>query len=85
MSLTVELCHDIIKMSSGMTMTERVIDMVNLKKMREDKGYTQKRLADETGVTRTAIANIEGGFSKPSIELAKKIGEVLGFDWTLFF
>ena len=46
---------------------------------------SQQELAEECGVIRQTISNIECGLSKPSIELAKKIGDVLEFEWTLFF
>lgn len=59
--------------------------MIDLKELREKKGYTQESLAKEIGVKRSAIANIECGFNKPSIPLAKKIAKVLEFEWTLFF
>ena len=60
--------------------------MVDLKSIRKEKGYTQQRLADEAGLrTHTAIWMIEKGINKPSVQLAKKLGEILDFDWTLFF
>lgn len=58
---------------------------MDLKEKREQKGYTQQRLADEVGVTQTAISLIESGDRNPSILLAKKIGHVLGFNWTEFY
>jgi len=59
--------------------------MIDLKKVRTEKGYTQERLAEEVGVQRVTITNIESGYNKPSVQLAKKLGNILGFDWTLFF
>lgn len=59
--------------------------MIDLKKIRKEKGYTQQQLADEVGVVRTVIANIELGNAKPSIKTAKKLGQILGFDWYAFF
>lgn len=59
--------------------------MIDLKKIRTEKGYTQQQLADEVDVGRTTIAMIEGGCNKPSVETAKKLGTVLDLDWTLFF
>lgn len=53
-----------------------------LRKKREECGYTQQRLADAVGVTQTAISLIESGDRLPSVPLAKKIGNVLGFEWS---
>ena len=59
--------------------------MINLKDIRIEKGLTQQELADECDVNRTTITNIENGIINPSVQLAKKLGKILGFDWTLFF
>ncbi len=59
--------------------------MINLKDIRTEKGLTQQELADECDVNRTTITNIEGGIINPSVKLAKKLGEILGVDWTIFF
>lgn len=59
--------------------------MVDVKKAREAKGIGQNALANETGVTQQYIWLIENGQRRPSVEVAKKIAEVLDFDWTEFF
>lgn len=59
--------------------------MVDVKKAREAKGIGQNALANETGVTQQYIWLIENGQRRPSVEVAKKIANVLGFDWTEFF
>lgn len=59
--------------------------MVDLKAKREEKNFSQENLAKAVGVQRQAISNIECGLAKPSVENAKKIGEILGFDWTEFY
>lgn len=52
---------------------------------KEDGGFfTQRDLADAVGCTREWIASIEAG-AQPSEKLAKRIGEVLGFDGGEFF
>lgn len=58
---------------------------MNLKELRKEKGFTQEQLANECGVQRTTITMIETGNNSPSVELAKKLGEVLGIDWKVFF
>ena len=59
--------------------------MNTIRQHRTARGLTQKQLADICGVTRTHITNIETGEFSPSVEVAKKIGQALGFDWTEVF
>ena len=59
--------------------------MPNIKELRTAKGLTQEQLANECGVQRTTITMIELGENKPSVELAKKLGEILEIDWKGFF
>lgn len=59
--------------------------MIDLKKERIKKGMTQEQLADEVGVIRQTISNIECGIARPSVETAQAIAKVLEFEWTLFF
>ena len=55
------------------------------KQTREEKGFTQEELAAKIGITRQHIGLIENGVVAPSVEVAKKIAAVLGFDWTRFY
>ena len=55
------------------------------KQTREDKGFTQEELAAKIGITRQHIGLIENGVVAPSVEVAKKLASVLGFNWTRFF
>ena len=59
--------------------------LINVKKLRIEKGLTQEQLANECGVQRTTITMIELGENKPSVELAKKLGEVFSITWSDFF
>lgn len=59
--------------------------MVDLKEERIKNNLTQDQLASKVDVVRQTISEIECGRNKPSVELAKKIGEVLNIDWTNFF
>ncbi len=57
-----------------------------LKKLRhESHSLTQEQLAKMVGISRTMITEIENGNANPSVEVAKKIAAVLGFDWVRFF
>ena len=58
---------------------------MDLKDRREKQGYTQQRLALAVGVTQTAISLIENGERKPSVKVARRLGSLLGFDWTELF
>lgn len=60
-------------------------EVINLQKIRVKAGMTQEQLAEKCHVVRQTIGEIERGVNTPSIPTAKKIGEVLGFDWTEFF
>ena len=52
---------------------------------REALGLTQKNISELVGISQPSYCNIETGERRPSVETAKKIAEVLGFDWTLFY
>lgn len=56
-----------------------------LKDIRVSKGLTQQDIADMANVDVTMISKIELGERRPSVQLAKRIAAVLGFDWTLFY
>lgn len=58
---------------------------MNLRDSRKEAGLTQTALSELCGCGRTTICMIENGKLLPSVKLAKKIGNVLGFDWTLFY
>lgn len=59
--------------------------MFDLQKKREAKKLTQEQLAQKVGISRQAISLIEVGINAPSVETAKKIAEVLEFNWTDFY
>lgn len=49
------------------------------------KGYTQSQIAEAVGITQQMYSAIELGERRPSVDVAKKIAAVMGFNWTLFF
>lgn len=61
------------------------MDMKWLKEIRAEKEMTQEMVALRADVARAAYSNIEIGVRRPSVEVAKRIGAVLGFDWTRFY
>lgn len=46
---------------------------------------TQQAVADATNIKRASYSNIENGRREPSVVVAKRISNVLDFDWTCFF
>lgn len=50
----------------------------NIKKLRMEKGWSQRKLASELNVTQAAIYNWEKGERQPSKEMFERIAEKLG-------
>ncbi len=59
--------------------------MKSLKAIRVGQNLTQQEVARKAGLSQPAYSNIENGERMPSVETAKRIGAVLGIDWTRFF
>ena len=58
---------------------------MDLKKLRKAKRLRQIDLAEAAQISQSLVTQIETGIRKPSVKVAKRIAEVLGFDWTEFF
>ena len=58
-----------------------------LKELRKQAGLTQQQVADLAGVSQGFYGNIELGKRghKLPVETAKRIAEVLEFDWQRFY
>lgn len=56
-----------------------------LRQMRKDLHLTEKQVAEAIGIKQAPYHRIETGQSSPRVENAKKIGNLLGFDWKLFY
>jgi len=54
-----------------------------LREIRADK--SQEYVAKVVGISQQMYSWIERGERTPSVEVAKKIAAVLGFDWTRFY
>ncbi len=50
----------------------------NLQKAREEKGYTQVKLAMEAEVSQQSITYYESGTRVPSLDVAQRLAKVLG-------
>lgn len=59
--------------------------MIDLLAKREAAGLTQEELGRKLGISRQAVCALESGKNMPRITTAKKLGEILGFDWTELF
>lgn len=57
--------------------------IVNIKRAREEKDYTQQYVADIIGVSRTNITKYENGQLEPSIEVIGLLAELynVSTDW----
>lgn len=53
--------------------------------LRELKGMTQLDVASQSGISRSYYSGVELGTRNVKPATAKRIAQVLGFDWTLFF
>lgn len=49
----------------------------NIIKIREQKGYTQERLAYESDISKGFLSEVERGLKVPSINTLEKIAETL--------
>lgn len=59
--------------------------MAFLKTLRVQNNFTMRQVSDAAGISESFYSMIESGERRPSVETAKKIAAVLGFDWTLFY
>lgn len=49
----------------------------NLRKLRRDKGLSQEAFADEAGLHRTYVSDIERGARNPTITVVEKLARAL--------
>lgn len=56
-----------------------------MKNARLENNLSQQELADKVGISREYISMIENGERNPSVNIAKKIGDLLNINWTYFF
>lgn len=50
----------------------------NLRRLREAKGLSQEAYADEAGIHRTYVSDIERGARNPTIMIVEKLARPLG-------
>ncbi|USK56355.1 helix-turn-helix transcriptional regulator [Cytobacillus solani] len=56
-----------------------------LKEKRELLDLTHEEVAIQSGIQRAYYTMIENGTRNPSVDVAKKIAGVIGFNWIIFF
>lgn len=56
-----------------------------LKAERSKKGITGETVAKQAGISQQFYSLLESGKRRPSVDVAKRIATVLGFEWTKFF
>ena len=59
--------------------------MEELRRMREEAGFTQVGLAKASGVARATINKIEQGYRSPTIETLERLADALGQEIADFF
>lgn len=62
-----------------MSLNQKLIDL------RTQKGLSQEAVAEQSGISRVYYTMIENGTKCPAPKVAKKIANVLGIEWTIFF
>lgn len=58
---------------------------MELGKYRKEKGLTMRRVSRLAKINESTYNLIEHGKRRPSVDAAKRIAAVLGFNWTAFF
>jgi len=56
-----------------------------LKLKRQKANLSQKQISKMANISQSHYSGIEAGKENPSIPVAKRISEILGFNWVLFF
>ena len=59
--------------------------ILDLKEIRREKGLTGEKIDAQSGISQQHYSLIERGERRPSVEVAKRIAAVLGFEWTRFY
>lgn len=50
----------------------------NLRQLRQEKGWSQEAFADEAGLHRTYVSDLERGARNPTISVVDKLATALG-------
>lgn len=61
------------------------MSLKDLREIRHEHKLTEAVVSSRVGISQQYYNLIENGKRRPSVEVAKKIAEVLGFPWTRFY
>lgn len=50
----------------------------NVRELREERGWSQTALADEAGMTQSAVARFEAGGTVPTLPVLERLAKALG-------
>jgi transcriptional regulator with XRE-family HTH domain len=50
----------------------------NLRRLRDEKGWSQEDFADRAGIHRTYVSDIERGMRNPTVTVVEKLAKPLG-------
>jgi transcriptional regulator with XRE-family HTH domain len=53
---------------------------LNVRRLREAKGWSQEDYADRAGIHRTYVSDIERGKRNPTVTVVEKLAKPLGID-----
>lgn len=56
-----------------------------LGELRKKEGLTLFELGELVGISEAYLSMVESGKRNPSVDVAKRLGTVLEFDWTRIF
>lgn len=56
-----------------------------LRTIRKGRELSAREAAEAAGITQQHYSFIENGKRRPSVAVAKRIADVLGFEWTRFY
>lgn len=56
-----------------------------LESILQQQSLTHQEVADKANIDRAYFTQIVNGVRRPSPEVAQRVGDVLNFDWTIFF
>lgn len=56
-----------------------------LKEIRNSCNLTLIQVSKNTGISESFLSQLETGHRRPSVDVAKKLGDFYKIDWTKFF
>lgn len=56
-----------------------------LREIRDAEGVTTYQVAEDAGIAQSYYATIETGRRSPGVDVARRLGRRMGFDWRRFY